>query len=90
MKQLKNTGLGIMLMLAAASCKKNDTSSVSVAQIQVGQPVSSSAPLSGSIKGTMVTGQTYTINSDVTVNAGDTLLIQKGVTVKVKMPLLLL
>jgi hypothetical protein len=68
---------------ALTSCSKSDSSNVSVAQIQVGQAVSASTPLSGSIKGTMLTGETYTINGDVTINAGDTLLIQKGVTVKV-------
>ncbi|MEO6329086.1 MAG: hypothetical protein ABIO55_09145 [Ginsengibacter sp.] len=83
MKQFKTTGLCILSFLAIASCKKNDTSVISVAQIQVGQPVSSASPLSGSIKGTMLTGQTYTISGDVTINAGDTLLIQKGVNVKV-------
>ncbi|MDO6432853.1 hypothetical protein Q4E93_19755 [Flavitalea sp. BT771] len=84
MRQLKLTGIGVVLTLAIASCKKSDSSNVSQAQIQVGQPVSSAAPLTGSIKGTMLTGQTYTITGDVTVNAGDTLLIQKGVTVNVK------
>lgn len=83
MKQLKITCLGLTLLFAVASCKKNDTAVVSVADLQVGQAVSSSAPLSGAIKGTMLTGQTYTIKADVTVNPGDTLLIQKGVTVKV-------
>lgn len=83
MKQLKFTGICTLFALAFASCKKSDVSSVSVAQVQVGQPVSAASPLSGSIKGTMLTGQIYTINGDVTVNAGDTLLIQKGVTVKV-------
>lgn len=67
-----------------ASCSKTtDTSVVSVAQIQVGQAISGTAPLSGAIKGTMITGTTYTISGDVTVNAGDTLLVQKGVTVNV-------
>ena len=84
MKHLKITVLGIMLIAAFASCSKNSSSTtVSQAQIQVGQAVSNSAPLSGAIKGTMLVGQTYTINADVTVNAGDTLLIQKGVKVQV-------
>jgi Fe-S cluster assembly iron-binding protein IscA len=84
MRKLKLTGIGVVLTLAIASCKKSDSSNVSAAQIQIGQAVSSAAPLTGSIKGTMLTGQTYTITGDVTVNAGDTLLIQKGVTVNVK------
>ena len=83
MKASNMTAMAGVLLLALGSCKKSDNSSVSVAQIQVGQAVSSTAPLSGSIKGTMLTGQIYTIKGDVTVNAGDTLLIQKGVTVNV-------
>lgn len=82
MKQLKLAGIGFMLALALASCSKNGTS-VSQAQIQVGQAVSNTSPLSGAIKGTMKTGLTYTINGDVTINAGDTLLVQKGVTINV-------
>ena len=83
MKQVKLSGLFAMLVFAISSCSKSDTATVSQPQIQVGQPVSSTAPLSGSIKGTMLTGKTYTISGDVTINAGDTLLIQKGVTVNV-------
>lgn len=84
MKQFKIATMGCLLLFAASSCKKNDVSNVSQAQIQVGQPVSATAPLSGAIKGTMLTGQVYTISGDVIINAGDTLLIQKGVTVNVK------
>jgi len=83
MKQVKLTSLFALFVSAISSCTKSDTSNVSQAQIQVGQPVSSTAPLSGSIKGTMQAGKTYTISGDVTINAGDTLLIQKGVTVNV-------
>jgi len=84
MRQIQIAILGIMLVTAIVSCSKSNTTSVSQAQIQVGQEVSNSAPLSGSIKGTMKTGLTYVITSDVTINAGDTLLIQKGVTVQIK------
>jgi hypothetical protein len=84
MKHLKIVIAGCMLVFAVSSCKKSDTTTVAAAQIQVGQPVSNTAPLSGTIKGTMKTGLTYIISSDVTINAGDTLLIQKGVTVQMK------
>ncbi len=84
MKQIKMTVFAMMLAAAFASCSKSNSTTVSQAQIQVGQPVSNSAPLSGAIKGTMKTGLTYIITADVTINAGDTLLIQKGVTVQVK------
>ncbi len=36
--------------------------------------------LAGAIKGTMLQGKTYTIDSDIYVNDGDTLMIQPGVT----------
>ena len=84
MKHLKITAFGILAAIAFASCSKSSNSTtVSQPQIQVGQQVSNAAPLSGAIKGTMETGLTYVINGDVTINAGDTLLIQKGVTVQV-------
>jgi hypothetical protein len=69
------------LLFAIVSCKKS--TDVSQAQIQVGQPISDATPLSGAVKGTMQTSKTYTISADVTINKGDTMLIQEGVTVKV-------
>ena len=73
--------IGLMLF---CSCKKNnDNVQVSTPPLQVGQPVSNTSCLSGSIKGTMLAGQTYSVCGDITVNAGDTLLLQSGVTVKI-------
>lgn len=63
--------------------KQDDTFKVSTPNVVVGSTVSDAAPLCGSIKGTMLTGKTYIIGCDVTVNKGDTLLLQPGVTVKV-------
>jgi hypothetical protein len=83
MKHVTIAGCSLVLALAFTACSKND-SKVSQAQIQIGQQVDNSAPLSGAIKGTMKTGLTYIVTGNVTVNAGDTLLIQKGVTVQVK------
>ena len=37
----------------------------------------------GTVKGVMVSGKTYTIKRDLIVNAGDTLLLQAGVTLKI-------
>jgi len=71
---------GIILI---ASCKKSDTASISTPAFQIGKAVSDTAPLSGSIYGTMLSGKTYTIASTVTIPKGDTLLLQPGVTVKV-------
>ena len=44
-------------------------------------PIDASKPLCGSIKGTLLAGQTYILGCDVTINPGDTLVVQPGVTV---------
>src|ERR1700743_3350063 len=81
-KMLTAAGIGYITLFAA--CKKsNDTTTISKPPYQIGQAVSDASPLSGSIKGTMLTGKTYTVNGDVIVNAGDTLLLQPGTTVNV-------
>ncbi|OJW81198.1 MAG: hypothetical protein BGO69_04695 [Bacteroidetes bacterium 46-16] len=69
--------------LLATSCKKKSSDNATISQppFQIGQPVSDSQPLCGAINGTMETGKTYSISCDVTVNAGDTLLIQPGVRI---------
>jgi len=86
---MKNFKIGLLsvslLALGLASCKKHsDSVTVAPPQIQIGQAVSTTTPLCGSVKGTMLANQTYTVGAgcDLTVNATDTLLIQKGVTVK--------
>jgi hypothetical protein len=83
MKNLRNA-FYCLAIFALASCSKKEHVIVSVPQIQVGKPVSNAAPLSGSIKGTMIANTTYIISGDVTINATDTLLIQKGVKINVK------
>src|ERR1700740_2382979 len=81
MKKLQIISLGLSL-LALAACKKSDKVVVSKPQIQVGQPISSSGTLAaGTYKGTMLANQTYTVGGDITINAGDTLLVQKGVKI---------
>jgi Fe-S cluster assembly iron-binding protein IscA len=82
MKKITQLLVIYFAITAFASCSKKDAATVSAAQIQVGQAVTSTT-LTGSIKGTLSAGLTYTVNSDITVNAGDTLLIQKGVTLKI-------
>jgi hypothetical protein len=49
-----------------------------------GKTVSDSVPLAGSVKGTMQAGKTYTVDSDIYINQGDTLMIQPGVTLNFK------
>jgi hypothetical protein len=74
----------VVLTAVFSSCKKNtsgETSVVSVPPYQIGQPVSDGSPLSGAIKGTMLSGHHYIIGGDVTINKGDTLLLQPNVNV---------
>jgi len=82
MRILKNV-LFLLSIFVFASCSKTDTAVVSVPLIKVGVPVSNLTPLSGSIKGTMLTNQVYSITGDVTINAKDTLLIQEGVKINI-------
>lgn len=73
----------LVLFLSAlfASCKKSiDKKDLWKAVVAPASPISDSACLSGSIKGTMLAGKTYTVCGDIFVNTGDTLLIQEGVT----------
>ena len=83
MKKLKLISFGLSLLALAACSKKSDNVVVSVPLIQVGKPISNSGTLAaGTYKGTMLANETYTVGGDITINAGDTLLIQKGVTIK--------
>jgi hypothetical protein len=43
--------------------------------------ISDSTPLCGSVAGTMLSGKTYTLGCTINVPAGDTLILQAGVTV---------
>jgi len=82
----KILSLGAFALFAGSlftSCKSTEENIISVPPVVVGQVVSDAAPLSGSIKGTMLSGKTYTLGGDITINATDTLLLQPGVTLKV-------
>lgn len=82
MKKLQIISLGLSLLALAACSKKSDHSVVSTPQILVGKGIPNTGVLpAGTYKGTMLSGQTYTVSGDITINAGDTLLIQKGVKI---------
>ncbi|MEO5681954.1 MAG: right-handed parallel beta-helix repeat-containing protein [Chitinophagaceae bacterium] len=88
MKRIVYFTLMPFLFLLMNGCKKlaEEKYDISKAVVQVSAPVSDAAPLCGSIKGTMVTGKTYTIDGscgDITINRGDTLTIQPGVSIDV-------
>jgi hypothetical protein len=71
--------LAITAPLVFSACKDSSTSvDISKPQLTIGQTISSDT-LKGTVKGTMISGHTYYFSADVTVNAGDTLLMQSGV-----------
>jgi hypothetical protein len=72
---------GIILM---TSCKKKkDAAVISTPPPAISHPISSSSPLCGNVKGTMLTGSTYSVSCDVTILPNDTLYVQNGVTINV-------
>lgn len=68
--------LGLGLVLSA--CHQEEMVNVSKALIKTANGITSDT-LQGTIKGTCLSGKTYYIKSDITVNDGDTLLLQEGV-----------
>src|SRR5665213_4354978 len=88
MKHSKKRNLKIVLtsfclfLLASVvmfSCKK--TSTVVQAPYVPGGVTVQPGNISGSVKGTMETNQTYNVTGDVIINAGDSLIIQPGAKV---------
>jgi hypothetical protein len=91
-QQIKHTMKKISIMLMASaivlglmpSCKKKstETTSPSTPPYQIGQAITPGNLAAGSYKGTMTTGNTYTLTGDpFIINAGDTLFLQPGVKV---------
>src|ERR1700744_553893 len=70
--------LGLGLLLSA--CHQKEIVNISSALVQTANPITSDT-LAGTLKGTLLAGKTYYVKSDITVNDGDTLLIQEGVHV---------
>ncbi len=64
-------------VILCAACHKEEMVNVSSAKISAGQAITSDT-LTGTVKGTLVSGKTYYFSKDITVNAGDTLLMQAG------------
>lgn len=80
-KSLKSILGGVLatstLLMGLSSCKKEEKVQVSKAFYQVGQSVSDTTT-GGSLKGTLLADHIYRFTRDVTVNHGDTLVIQPG------------
>lgn len=75
---------GTLLAASAGlvSCSKSSEGTTVTPTQTASNPITGTS-LTGAVKGTMLTGTTYTITGDVTVGPKDTLLLQPGVTVNV-------
>lgn len=62
-----------------SSCHKTADVQISKPVITPSKPITSDT-LSGSIQGTLLAGKTYYFATDITINDGDTLFLQSGVT----------
>ena len=75
------TKYSLLLFVAAGiiwgGCHKAEQLDVSPAQISAGEAITGDS-LIGTVKGTLVTGKTYYFSRDITINQGDTLLMQPG------------
>ena len=73
------------LVLAFGACSKNnnDNTKVVTPTVPASNPIAS-GNVSGFVKGTFTTGNTYTITGNITIKPGDTLASQQGVTVVVQ------
>ncbi|MBO9204157.1 MULTISPECIES: right-handed parallel beta-helix repeat-containing protein [Niastella] len=65
------------IALALAACHKEEMVDISPAKLSAGQAITSDT-LTGSVKGVLQSGRTYYFRTDITVNAGDTLLMMEG------------
>jgi hypothetical protein len=70
----------IVTMIASCSKSGTETTKVITPTVPASNPIAPGS-ISGFVKGTFTTGNTYTITGDLTVKLGDTLASQQGVTV---------
>lgn len=82
-KQISFWVAAIALVVAVSSCSKNESTNVIKPVTPPSHPIAAGS-ISGFVKGTLLTGATYTVTADIHVNKGDTLLAQPGAIVIVK------
>ena len=73
----------IVVVMMSCSKSNNEKTNVITPTVPASNPITP-GDISGFVKGTLTTGNTYTITGDLTIKAGDTLASQQGVTVIVK------
>lgn len=69
--------IAITMAMLATACHKEEIANISHPTV-VGGSVITSDTLSGTVKGTLLSGKTYYFSSNITVNGGDTLYMQAG------------
>jgi len=74
---------GLAFVAALASCSKKESTQNITPVIPPSHPIAA-GNISGFVKGTLLTGSTYTVTADLTVKKGDTLQAQPGAIVVVK------
>src|ERR1700743_3793083 len=77
MKKHLNILIAAATVIFATACHKAENARISQPVVQAGNIITSDT-LSGNIKGTLLAGKTYYFASNITVNGGDTLLMQAG------------
>ncbi len=81
MKNRFNFSLLLFTLIVWSCNKPLDDKDLWKAIIAPANPISDATCLTGSVKGTMLAGKTYTVCGDLFINEGDTLLIEEGVTI---------
>ncbi len=78
MKALYQILTAASLLFALSACHKAELRDIAQPVVRISSPITSDT-LKGTVRGTMLSGKTYYFKSDITVNDGDTLLMQSGV-----------
>lgn len=73
----------VALAASMASCSKKENTAVIKPVLPPSHPIAA-GNISGFVKGTLLTGSTYTVTADIYVKPGDTLLAQPGANIIVK------
>ncbi|QEC76712.1 right-handed parallel beta-helix repeat-containing protein [Mucilaginibacter ginsenosidivorax] len=82
-KQISFWIAAIALVASMSACSKKETTNVVKPVIPPSHPINADT-IGGFEKGTLLAGKTYTMNHDVYVKIGDTLLAQPGANIIVK------
>ncbi|HZY35536.1 MAG TPA: right-handed parallel beta-helix repeat-containing protein [Mucilaginibacter sp.] len=82
-KQISIWVAAIALVASMASCSKKESTTIVIPPPPPSHPINSDT-IGSFEKGTLLAGKTYTMNHDVYVNRGDTLLAQAGANIIVK------